>query len=464
MLLNASPQAPHGGGGSAGSAIFFFRERMTVRMELAAALHHSSFRGAGPVTYDAPRRQRTANSRVDSVLFDLFAEDTEGARPDRIATLSGPHARVQRRTVQQIVDEVSPVPLLDDPVPQMVEQLPDVLRFFDRFATVPEQVIAVPKIFIESVPTRAFLRATQLAEQLVEVPTIISFSLGSLLKSLLEYKQRTVEQNVDIPAVGGIGTGGGSSGFLPGQSTSETGEQIVEIPVPRPDGAGDLQGFHRGQVSTAFTEQIAEFPDPGGGQDFQPVQGSAASSSDLPGQPGQGVFRTFPQHKKVRLILRTRGRNCLRTRAHGRQRLMTRPWCLRRRRKRRRRSARRTLQWSTSSTTIAYGSASGTQLASGIAGGWPLPMGHRLVMPSGGRRGSSGVDQGDLLGTTVVTWSASVLELMPYFFFSTRRRTRILRSSVFSLACLRITLNGEVWTVCPQRLPCFRTWNLDNML
>ena len=267
-------------------------------MELAAALHHSSFRGAGPETYDAPRSQRTANSRVDSVLFDLFAEDTEGARPDRIATLSGPQERDLRRTVEQIVDEVSLVPLLDDPVPQMVEQLPDVLRFFDRFATVPEQVIAVPKIFIESVPTRAFLRATQLAEQLVEVPTIISFSLASLLQSLLEYKQRTVEQNVDISAVGGIGAGGGLSGFLPGQSYSFTVEQIVEIPVPRPDGAGDLQGFPRGQGSTAFTEQIAEFPDPGGGRNFQPVQGSAASSSDLPGQAGQGVFRTFHQNKK----------------------------------------------------------------------------------------------------------------------------------------------------------------------
>ena len=286
---------------------FLRHERMTVRMELAAALHHSSFRGAGPETYDAPRSQRTANSRVDSVLFDLFAEDTEGARPDRIATLSGPHARVQRRTVQQIVDEVSPVPLLDDPVPQMVEQLPDVLQFFDRFA-VPEQVIAVPKIFIESVPTRAFPRVTQLAEQLVEVPTIISFSLGSLLQSLLEYKQRTVEQNVDIPAVGGSGTGGGLSGFLPGQNYSMTAEQIVDNPVPRPGGAGDLQGFPRGQGSTALSEQIPEFPDPGGGrEDFQPVQGFAASSSDSPGQAGQGVFRTFPHRKKSAKIPRTQG-------------------------------------------------------------------------------------------------------------------------------------------------------------
>ena len=60
---------------------------------------------------------------------------------------------------------------------------------------------------------RAVLRATQLAAQLVEVPTIISFSMIALLHALLE--QRTVEQNVDIPAVGGSGAGGGLSGFFP---------------------------------------------------------------------------------------------------------------------------------------------------------------------------------------------------------------------------------------------------------
>ena len=137
------------------------------------------------------------------------------------------------------------------------------------------QVIEVPKIqsrrsglmrrFVDSL---AIFRHPQTAEQLVEVPTIISFS------SL----QQTVEQNVDIPAVVGGGTGGGLSGFLPGQNYSMTAEQIVDNPVPRPGGAGDLQGFPRGQGSTALSEQIPEFPDPGGGrEDFQPVQGSAVS-------------------------------------------------------------------------------------------------------------------------------------------------------------------------------------------
>ena len=176
----------------------------------------------------------------------------------------------------------------------MLEQLVDILAPLDFH--IAEQVIDVPKIVCPPRAARTVLRAPQTVEQLVEVPTPVSFS------SLL---QRTVELNVDIPAVGGSGTGGGLSGFLPGQNSSVTAEQIVDNPV-RPGGAGDLQGFPRGQGSSALSEQIPEFPDPGGGHaDFQPVQGSAASSSDSPGQAGQGVFRTFPRYKKSAKIPRT---------------------------------------------------------------------------------------------------------------------------------------------------------------
>ena len=97
-------------------------------------------------------------------------------------------------------------------------------------------------------------------------------------------------------------------GFLPGQNYSMTAEQIVDNPVPQPGGAGNLQGFPRGQGSTTFSEQIPEFPDPGGGrEDFQPVQGSAVSSSDSPGQAGQGFFSTFLRKKKSAKIPRTQG-------------------------------------------------------------------------------------------------------------------------------------------------------------
>ena len=177
----------------------------------------------------------------------------------------------------------------------------------------------------------------------------------------------------------------------------------------------------------------------------------------------KGFFALFPKIEKVRHNLRTRGRNCLRTRAHGRRRLMTCPWCLRRRRKRRRRSARRTLRWSTWSTTTVCGSASGSLLASGIAGGWPLLMGHRLVTPSGGRRGSLAEGQGEV-GTTVDTWSASVPVLMPYvssFYVKVNSDPKVV-----GLALWRVGNHAE-WRSAHSRsfsFPCFRTWNLDNTL
>ena len=84
---------------------------------------------------------------------------------------------------------------LDVPVPQMVDQLPDIEQFFRALSPDPEQVIEVPKILPFDVTMRAAVRVPQLAEQLVEVPTILSFF------SLL----RTVEQHVDIPVPGGGG-------------------------------------------------------------------------------------------------------------------------------------------------------------------------------------------------------------------------------------------------------------------
>ena len=114
---------------------------------------------------------------------------------------------------------------------------------------------------------------------------------------------------------------------------------------------------------------------------------------------GTGFFALFPKPKKVRHNLRTRGRHCLRTRAHGRRLLMTRPWCLRRRR----RSPSRSLT-TTCSTMGVCGGASGSQLASGIAGGWPLAMGPRLAIPSGGLHGSSAAGQGDDATMVLLGW------------------------------------------------------------
>ena len=89
-----------------------------------------------------------------------------------------PQERVQRRTVELIVDCVPEVPLLDAPVPQTVDQLVEVLRPLDT--VVPEQVIEVPKItFHDAILQRTVLPEPQMAEQLVDepVPSFDDFEL-----------------------------------------------------------------------------------------------------------------------------------------------------------------------------------------------------------------------------------------------------------------------------------------------
>ena len=100
------------------------------------------------------------------------------------------------------------VQFLDAPAPQMVEQLADIMHFFDTLTPDPAQVIEVPKILPVDVPMRTTVRDPQLAGQLVEVPTIIS--VASL------FMRRLMEQNVDIPE----------------SSTAPTVAHIVANPAP----------------------------------------------------------------------------------------------------------------------------------------------------------------------------------------------------------------------------------------
>ena len=252
-------------------------ERMSVAMALAAATHHSAQRGEWRDLYEAPRGQRTASSEAtnyalqsqttsvagDTEFFSLYEEELGGTRPDRLYVVR-PQGRVQRHTVEQIVDTVLFVPSLDVPVPQMENQLVDVCRLFD--VLIPEQAIEVPKISSTPRPPRRRVRfAEQTVEQLVEVPTIISYSS---LRGIME-------QNVDIP-----------------------------VPHDRGGRVGDrsLQGFP-GQSSTAYfgadfpaatAEQNVFIPVPRGERTLH----SALSSSVLPMTAIQGVFSTFPRGKK----------------------------------------------------------------------------------------------------------------------------------------------------------------------
>ena len=208
--------------------------RMSVAMALAESTHHSAPRG---------QKMARAGGRARDELHGYAPED----------------APTQRRSLRHVVGHL-PAPSLDVPVLQMVDQLPDIEHFFAALSPDPEQVIKVPKILPFDVPMRAALRVTQLVEQLVEVPTTVSYS------SLL----RTVEQHVDIP--------------VPGASTALH---------------GSLE-----RISERIVAQNVDFPVGGGLQDFLPGQTSSASSSSPAGVYGstdgfgEGVFRTFPQNKK----------------------------------------------------------------------------------------------------------------------------------------------------------------------
>ena len=112
------------------------------------------------------------------------------------------------------------VPLLHDVEPQMVEQLVDVFSLFDQ---VPGQVIKVPKVIIEDIPSRRSRREPHLAEQLAEVPTILYF----------------FKQTVDIPVLGArVRRRRDLHGFHSGQGSTEPlgAEQNVDIPGPRRGG------------------------------------------------------------------------------------------------------------------------------------------------------------------------------------------------------------------------------------
>ena len=189
-----------------------------------------------------------------------------------------PQVRVQQRTAEQIVD---PVP------PQMVEQLVDFLTPLDF--PVPEQVIEVPKIVCPRRAARTVLDVPQTAEQLVEAPTIVS---------LIDVIRQPVEQPVDIPVRAWGGTGGRLQGFLPGQYSSSSVEQIADIPVPHHGIFGGFQGFHPGQSTAASSEQLVDIPAPHGGLHLQDP-GLASLPHEVAGEAFQGFFFcTFPRRKK----------------------------------------------------------------------------------------------------------------------------------------------------------------------
>ena len=112
--------------------------------------------------------------------------------------------RAQRHAVEGLREFASMVQILDAPVPQVVDYVAEALRLLDR--PIAEQVIAVPTVSCSSCPSRSRVPEPQSADQLVEVPTILSPTRNAL---------QIAEQIVDTPVPHGR-----ARGSLPEQSSA----------------------------------------------------------------------------------------------------------------------------------------------------------------------------------------------------------------------------------------------------
>ena len=138
-------------------------ERMTVAMALAEVTHHT-----------APRGQKTARAREEErdELYDAKGLMTlPPSRPTPLVEVR-PQGRVLRHAVEGLGEFAPMVQILDAPVPQMVDYVAEAFRLLDR--PIAEQVIEEPKFSCSACPSRCPVPVPQSAEQLVEVPTVLT--------------------------------------------------------------------------------------------------------------------------------------------------------------------------------------------------------------------------------------------------------------------------------------------------
>ena len=232
-------------------------EQQSIPQALAAYTHHSAPRRqtiprAGGWERVALHGQVPEHPTPQAAGAQHFAMDAgEGVGEAPAAWRPAPLLEVllQQRTAEQIVEPVPVVPLLHAFVPQMVEQLVDILALLDF--RVAEQVIEVPKIVYPPRAARTVLRAPQTADQLVEVPTPVSYS---------SFFQRTLEQNVDNPVRGRGGRNVDLQGFLPGQGPTApylSLERISELIVEQIVSRWGLRVFRPGQGSSSVAHSPA---------------------------------------------------------------------------------------------------------------------------------------------------------------------------------------------------------------
>ena len=156
-----------------------------------------------------------------------------GTRPAPLSEVAGWQDRVKRHVMEDLGTVCPFVQILDLPLPQVVENVTDTLRILDL--PIAEQVMVVPKISCSPCSSRSLIPKPQSADQLVEVPTVLT-------------PLRIAEQIVGTPVPRGRGEGR-VQGFLPRQSSTATpsseeriSERIEEQLVDTSPGLGLGQG------------------------------------------------------------------------------------------------------------------------------------------------------------------------------------------------------------------------------
>ena len=144
----------------------------SIAAVLATVSHHSVSKVDTANAAQRGQKIGTSTGVVPAEYFELssdYGRPTGGERPAALRDLRQ-QGRVQRHTVEHIIDVLPCVQILDVPVPQMGGQLVELMQRLD--IVTPVQVIAVPKISLDRIPKRFVdRRRPQRAGQLVEVPT-----------------------------------------------------------------------------------------------------------------------------------------------------------------------------------------------------------------------------------------------------------------------------------------------------
>ena len=244
-------------------------------MALAAAAHHSAQPNAAPRGQKPGTRAKEGEVREEHQALRGQTRLPPGMRPALLVEVQ-PQGHVKRHFAEHMAELAPLVQILDAPVPQLVDNVMDAFRFLDLPMT--EQVIEVPRISCPPCPFRSRIPVPQTAEQLVDVPTVLSPTRISL---------QVAEQIINTPVQHVRVDGGGLQGSLSGQGL--VGEQIVGIPVPQGRrGKRRGHGFLPVQSSTAASSSLERISErtveqtvgisPGGGvrglQGFSPGQAS----------------------------------------------------------------------------------------------------------------------------------------------------------------------------------------------